>query len=201
MINLAIVVSLGAALAACSSQALPDSSPAPSHARESLARTELNKEWAKFASVYPDAHRPKVDRIRFVALVDWPDTFGRCLTEFGFAATITPDGGVTYSGNVAQQQAFDLAGFECRSMYPVDPESSIPLDGERLSSLYDDYLNRLVPCLEKRGVVVPEPPTRQLFIESYYSGNGWEPYANTSDLPQDQWYKLNKDCPQTPPGF
>ncbi len=138
--------------------------------------------------------------MRFVELQEWPNVISACLNEVGFATTVE-DGGINYSGDTSQQKAYDLARYTCKAMFPIEPKYLVPLDAGKLSALYDDYTTRLVPCLEERGVVVPAAPSRQTFIDSYYSGTTWEPYANTHTLSEDEWRKLNLECPQVPDGY
>lgn len=91
--------------------------------------------------------------------------------------------------------------YVCDVKYPVDPAWGLPLTDDELSYLFDYFHLVLTPCLESRGVVVDDPPSRATFIDSYTSGKAWNPYKNVLGTAGVKWGEINAACPQTPPGF
>lgn len=89
-----------------------------------------------------------------------------------------------------QQDAYEIAEYECTAMYFVDPRVVQPITPERLSLIYDYFSEFVVPCLIEQGRAPTEPlPSRQVFIDA---GGLWNGYPRGDAEMQDA-------CPQNPP--
>jgi hypothetical protein len=136
-----------------------------------------------------------------------PDEYGRvhaaCMTEQGFEATETFDGGVRY-GPIPDEQgeAQRIAAMRCKVMYPVHPRFHLPTTESELLALYDYYVNDLVPCLAAEGYEGPEHPSRETFLASCLSDDDsvdrWHPCVAVGDVPFNAWEQINLTCPQLP---
>ncbi len=76
--------------------------------------------------------------------------------------------------------------------------STPPLTDERLSKLYDFLLDQR-DCLIAEGYSIAEPPSRETFISGYTSGSPWIPYTELPVLGAEEFFELEKKCPQSPP--
>ena len=153
----------------------------------------------------PEAASPpvSVEVVREVDPEEWPHAQRDCLEEFGFSASVLPDGGVEYeSVNPEQVEALQETIQRCRAMFPVEEKYRRPLDEDQLSRLYRWYVAELIPCLEERGYGGFAPPSEAAFVETYYE-DPWSPYvdlgAELDALGEREWYALQAACPQGPP--
>ena len=95
----------------------------------------------------------------------------------------------------------EIARYVCDAKYPVDPSLTQPPTDAELDYLYNYFVDVLNPCLEREGIEVIEPPSRQAFKDSLLSPDSWSPYVDVDIRGQDEWTRLNRACPQSPPGF
>lgn len=141
------------------------------------------------------------DFVRFIHPDEWTVVLAQCLTDHGWPVTTTPDGGIKYPnvGN-AQQSEMQADDELCGRMFPVDPKYRQPLTVEQLTFLYDWFVNESIPCLEAEGYTNFDPPSLDVFIDTYDT-EGWSPYRdlNTDQLGPGAWYALQEACPQGPP--
>ena len=198
--GLALVLT-SASLSACSSANTSPSDPTYSSS-DLQARAEYLKNLAEQAGI---ADPPQVDLIRFVSAQEWAEVHIDCMTSAGFPVSLLPDGeGIDTSGIPEAQRfnggPFQLARYECEAKYSIDPGASAQLSDDQLGVLYDWYVDVSAPCLESQGVDVIQPPSKQAFIETYFTDQGWYPYAaiDALTMPDDEWTKLNAVCPQAP---
>lgn len=146
--------------------------------------------------------------IRIVSQDEWSEAQAACMQESGFEATAGPDGGLAFeSVGEDQVDAKEQAYSVCLIQYPVDPMQYGDLPSDEIARLYDHYVNTSMPCIEALGHSVPEPPTKETWIDQYMNGNQiWSPYdplnslgpiANVEEL-QDEAYS---QCPNYPEDF
>jgi hypothetical protein len=138
--------------------------------------------------------------VRYLDPGEWAEVRAQCLLDQGFHADATPDGGLIFRDYPEEQQKpLHEATYRCDVMYPVHPVYEQQLDDGQLTLLYDYYLDALRPCLEAEGFDIAEPPSLETFIDSYYRDGSWNPYSSVPSLPLEEWYRLQEECPQTPP--
>jgi hypothetical protein len=144
--------------------------------------------------------------IEFVRYIS-PDEFGAvlaaCMTEQGFEATETFDGGVRYAPIPDEQgEAQREALIRCKVRYPVHPRYHLPTTESELLMLYDYWVDVVVPCLADEGFEAPEHPSPETFVAAYLSGDDnverWHPYLAVGEVPYDTWEEINMKCPQHP---
>lgn len=183
---------------------LPPPPPQLSEQATSAAYAELlEQSWQRVESEFPDAVRPDVELVRFIDQAEWAEVIVACLVEQGVDAKVSNDGqgGYESQGVVGQEQSMAIAGYVCDAKYPVDPSLTQPLTDEELDYLYDYFVDVLNPCLERAGIDVIEPPSRQAFKDSLQSPDSWSPYLAVDPGGQDEWTRLVRECPQSPPGL
>jgi hypothetical protein len=109
----------------------------------------------------------------------------RQLSEDVWAVDVPPEQTDIYLA--AQTTCAEEAGFLTDE--PVAPPSPEYLDG------YYTALLETATCLIDRGHQVPEPPSREAFIEA--GDSAWHPYDVIVDtLTQAGWNEVNAICPQ-----
>jgi hypothetical protein len=164
----------------------------------------LDQSWQRVESAFPDAERPDVDLVRFIDQSEWAEVIVACLVEQGVDAKVSNDGqgGYESQGVVGQELSMAIAAYVCDAKYPVDPSLTQPLTDAELDYVYDYFVNVLNPCLEREGIEVTEPPSRQAFKDSLLTVDSWTPYLAVLENPgQDEWTRLNRVCPQAAPGL
>ena len=163
----------------------------------------LDQSWQGVQSQFPDAVRPDVDFVRFIDQAEWAEVIVACLVEQGVDAKVSNDGqgGYESQGVVGQEQSMEIARYVCDAKYPVDPSLTQPPTDAELDYLYNYFVDVLNPCLEREGIEVIEPPSRQAFKDSLLSPDSWSPYLAVDVRGQDEWTRLNRACPQSPPGL
>jgi len=175
------------ALTACSAP-----TPAP-EVEDAELQSQLDDAWERFHSAHPDVERPAVEVIRTVSLEDVDGLVEACVSDEGF-----PNGEFA----AGQEEALALAYYVCQTRYPLHTKYNRPWNDEKWGYLYDYFTNELVPCLEAQGYTPPVGPSRQVFIDTEQTGEGWWfPYeAVPDDVSGDDWTRLNEACPQVPLG-
>lgn len=202
---LAIFLGVAVVLGGCAGPQPPALPPAPTLSPGALGpalESARDARWEGLSARFPEAQRPDTVLVRVVAPQEWAAVQAECLQGLGFDVIATSDNGLMpQSIPLEQQEGLEVAMYTCDAQYPTDPAASLPLTKDELSYIYDYFTDVLTPCLEAAGVEVPEPSSRSLFIETYTSGDAWDPYLNVSGTKGVVWEKINKTCPQTPPGL
>lgn len=139
------------------------------------------------------------DLIRFVEPDEWGRVQANCLVEVGFPEVqAMADGSVFYPEvPVEQASAYSSGRDLCARQYPVDPRFRSPLSEVQLEALHGYYESTLIPCLETEGYPIEDLPSRQAFIENYFT-TGWSPYSYVTVEDENAWNRLQKSCPQWP---
>lgn len=205
---LAIVVAVLAA--GCGNNSDDATAPRPESAIRAdpgdLSQVELEKIAADLEQYAADngvTNPPEVEIVRVVSLADWPQTYAQCLTQAGFPSTSSGDGGVSTDIPAGQDEAADLASYECHAKYPVDPSQN----GRNLTDLqkeqvYEYLTATLVDCLEERGYQVNQIPSRDVFMSGFDESPPWNPYTEifAGNVGAGEGDELQSECPpNTPP--
>jgi hypothetical protein len=198
-----IVVTLSGVLliSGCSSAASDTYTAPPMTDQQVDAQAALDLESNRVLYLEPfGLATPNVTRIRFIDGSETPQVMADCLTAAGFA-TVTDGVGYSTTPPKGQESAWSLAAYTCSAQYPIDPHQTRPLSEEQIGHIYDYWLTIAVPCLEDAGAVgLPDPPSRQSFIDRYGSADDpWPLYWILANQPGEQWEEFNQLCPQQPP--
>ena len=135
----------------------------------------------------------------------------QCARDQGMPLVRTPDGeGVDFKNVPLDQNATASAVLDaCRAGLNIaDPE---PLTIEDVEKLYD-HLVAMVPCLESFGLNVPEPPSKEVFLDTYPTcvsciiyHQWWDPFAHVyvgpGGMGKDMYDQIKQSCPRTPPDW
>jgi hypothetical protein len=127
--------------------------------------------------------------------VDAVDLFlDECLALRGFVRVRLPSG-IFEIHSGGQPEALAEAFDECvhRAYAALPPVPSADAD---YYAHYYDFLLELKACVETAGYEVPEPPSRDSFVES--EGANWHPYQNMDRLGDAALAALERTCPQDP---
>lgn len=195
------VLAAAVLLTACSSAPRPPKLEAT--AEQLAAQEEIDlKQYsdAVFAND-PNAELPKVERVRFITLDEWPEVMAKCLTAEGFYSTVD-QGALGTSAPEDQVGPYRIAQYVCNAKYPIDPRQMLPFVDDQIRYLYEYYVQVATPCLEGMGFEVPDPPSLQAYIDSYRDSPDWRPYENASiNSTREEWSRIQEECPQRPAGL
>ena len=202
--SVALIV-LAVVLSGCTAPTLGPLPPPPEMTdaeRSASYEDGLDSSWESIASEYPEAVRPDVEFVRFIDKDEWAKVMVDCLIAEGMHAKLGTDGGIESFAPTGQAMAMDVARYVCNVKYPTDPALNLPPTEAELAYLYDYFALVLNPCLQAEGYEVTEPPSRQVFLDTYGTADMWSPYRWVKpDGGQDEWERINRACPQGPPGF
>lgn len=146
-----------------------------------------------------------------VPLVEWQESseeedrkMAECLTSKGFGFHVTPKGGIASDGSIpeSQEQAYQLASYECYAMYFLNPEFLTDWSEEQLRVVWDYWDEYYIPCLAAHGykVDISERPARETYVAKFHTDpeHRWWPNNGGSlefQIPVEVW----KVCPSDPP--
>lgn len=214
-------VSLGFALAACSSAApeAPRESPLPSASSfvenaspgasdgGNSADPLDNGGQAEYTwTDYVKAKRkmsgltswPEVERVRFISEEERSEVQAQCLTNLGFPTTVESDGSYQTNSTAEQEESLALASYTCELQYPIDLRYAQAFTRTQLRAIYTYYRDSLLPCLQGQGLEIGQLPSEETYIEGVTTGNApWTPYDSV-DLASIDVNALNKACPPMP---
>lgn len=114
-----------------------------------------------------------------------------CMELRGFLTVQDSDGiWVTHDGGTpdAYREATSGCFMAVAGVLPSGP----PADRDWFSAYYD-FLVELMECVREQGHPVPDPPSREVFIDT--EGATWHPY-DPRWTPPTVWDSLEKICPQ-----
>lgn len=147
---------------------------------------------------------PDVPLIRFIAPTELGQTRVACLAEKGMPAAVT-NGGAGYElGDVpgSQGQAANLAQYECAASYPMHPQYLLPTSSAARGKAYDWMISTQIPCYRAQGYTISEPPSKEVWIASYSTGEVWGPDLDVEKaIGHDKAAldALNQKCPPSQP--
>lgn len=162
-----------------------------------LAEQMADREMVQEA--YPNADVPlpeSIERVRVIDELEWAEVLAECLTRNGFPAT--SDFGQVGVGSVplGQDEALAVTRYVCHAQYPVRPTA--PLTQAGVEELYDYLVSEQVPCLEERGAVIPEPPSKATFVEEFGTTGNWWPHNYVAPSGPEADWETRIACPEYP---
>ena len=118
-----------------------------------------------------------------------------CLRDAGWNLRTDGVGGLSADITAEQRPAFLAANKSCQARLG-EPPPVAPASEAEIRARYA-YLLEARDCLSNLGYTMGEPPTLELFLESYTSGP-WSPFNDLADqtTSQAQWDQANQACPQ-----
>ncbi|MCD4549404.1 MULTISPECIES: hypothetical protein [unclassified Schaalia] len=127
-----------------------------------------------------------------------------CLKEKGWKVEKNTDyfGQLNYSidtqGNDALFTQMLKDSEECEKLSP-SPYRDLVISVPDIENYYEHDLT-VKECLEKEGITVTTPPTKQKYIDDFRNDRvTWSPYTdliNASDLTADRFREITEKCPQ-----
>lgn len=194
----ATCVALG--LVGCGGTTPPEQPPEDLGTDSVLVEKQLQQYSDGVLAMFPDAELPEVKVVRLVTPEEWPEIVAQCVTESGFSAKATKDGGISIDvENPAQEEAMWIANYVCKAQFPINPKYQQPLDEAQAKRLYRYFVKELTSCVESFGVLVDEAPTETVFLQNMETEQGWHPYEHVEDLGDSKTQDLLESCPQQPP--
>lgn len=129
--------------------------------------------------------------------IDWvvvTQLQAQCANDHGYAVTLIPPGdGLSFAGLPPEQHRMASATLRACAAGLQIPDYETPSD-EFISATYDALLI-VKQCLEDQGYAIVEPPSLEVFIDTYSEGP-WHPYNSVPDVETSEWQRLNEICPQ-----
>lgn len=132
---------------------------------------------------------------------DWVRKMVDCLNGAGFSAEAFEGsqgilGFQNTGGTQEQVSAWSKGITRCEAKVGKAPE--IPrFTADQLAHLYDFYVSQR-DCLTSEGLTISGPPSRETFVETYYSSDPWGPYADVDRVSPTTLSELEDKCPQQP---
>lgn len=168
-----------------------------------------NEQWELTVANVPslaNATRPNVSLVRFIEPGEFSQVMMNCLIEAGITNVELTDDGEGFfmkPESLAEHEASTLARYVCTVKYPIEPRYSTPLNREQLENLYDYFVGPQKACLEGQGYQISQPPSKERFIENYYSGDGWDPFIEVVSHigGGKEQAELANICPKLPANF
>lgn len=126
---------------------------------------------------------------KFATPLDLARARAECMQSKGWDSKLNEDDGtVATSVPVGMNEKFDQDDAACFVELGVDPNRS--LTSKEFDTLYDQYTVG-AECLKSAGFSSPEPPSRQVF-EDTYDSSPWIPWTSR---PSDEIPKAMEACP------
>ncbi len=129
--------------------------------------------------------------------IDWAEVTAlvvQCLQDHGIPARVIPSG----DGYELPPMPAEQAGMANVTADACEAGLHIPAyqrySAEELAVLYEEMLATR-DCLEELGYDLPAPPSKQAFVEGYYT-DPWSPYASLPAVSATEWDRLQVECPQ-----
>ena len=132
--------------------------------------------------------------------IDWNEVVAlevQCIQDQGYPATVLPPGnGIGLSQEVPPDQVdmFTAVLYARRAGLQLPP--SEPPSDEWLAEYYQKQLDTKA-CLEAEGYSISDPPSLDMFIDVYRSGQPpWTAYQSLRQISRVEWQRLETVCPQ-----
>jgi hypothetical protein len=180
------------ALAACAG---PDSDRLSGQQIDAIREEDNIRQWNAIVPDEWNLSRPQVEPVESVdpnwrnAIVD------ACMKDAGFAGITEVGDSIAVSVNEPDPKAAALAYYECVAQHPLHVPAIGYLSRAWRGVLYDYLTTRIVPCLRTLGYSVVDPPSRSVYIETYYRELGWNPYDAVSfEAGSIAWLVIDARC-------
>jgi len=132
---------------------------------------------------------------RFATPLELARARTECLQEKGWESELDEETGqIRTPVDDGDDQAFDEDDAACFEELGVDPDRS--LTSAEFDTLYEQYLEGK-DCLEGAGHAITDPPSRQVFEETYDS-DAWVPWTEVGD---EAITEALEACPMPPPVY
>lgn len=156
---------------------------------------------ASLAEFYGIEHPPEVESVRYVDSDESDWVTRQCLLDAGYS---TDDTGMIQHPP-GQEEAFALAQYTCRMMYPIAEKYNREWGNAEVEKQYEWTRDFVIPCLEDAGYSISGLPSKEVFVDS------WEtrPFFPFAQVPtgswnaagfNERWGELEMRCPQIAPG-
>lgn len=125
---------------------------------------------------------------------DWAPRYVACARQYGADARVTGNGisSPFAEGRVVQD------GLDAECLKQVGPPPQAPeLTDAFLRGLYQLFVEQAA-CLAENGYPIPDPPSRDSWVESY-GGDSWNPLGEVDRLYSADWDAAARLCPQPDP--
>lgn len=198
----AVVVALVILLTACLTEPTPvPPGPTDEERREWLDDAD-QEWWDAVVAPHSDLERPAVDVVRTVQPAEWASEIEACLTRAGVERVSVSGTGASYSMSYwgEPDPEFRSTFYVCMRQYPSEQvgEHSSFFSRAQLGFLYDHWAMKTVPCLRLAGFDTPDAPSRDSFVDEYYTENQWDPYLHLRERQDIDWELVNFRCPPPP---
>lgn len=175
----------------------------PGPTAEEIAAAEDARQDTSWRYSFPDGtflQQPDVEVVRVVTGAEWEQTMSDCYHDNG-----VDDGRALFDGvaplgvGSIEQQMFAYTQHVCTFQYPVEEWQSPILSGKQIAYQYDYWVTHTAPCLQLMGYKVIGIPTRQQYVDSFYSGEyWWSPYQAMPWESDIDWDLVDFRCPPLP---
>lgn len=148
-----------------------------------------------------DASSVRPAKELFVKYVSEDDhEFLDCMAEAGFPYTPHEDGSWSKMVEPDQVEADAIASYICDAQFPRDPSSiPKPWNESDAEEVYEWQTGPALKCFEEHGVSVPEPPSKEEFVDDYFDNMGMEGWLLQKYSPKSSF--SDEVCPVLPPRF
>lgn len=126
--------------------------------------------------------------------LEWVNAFALCMREAGFEVDVderVPSFEAAADLPEDQVEAYNATFDQCRTRLGGPPVDATALD---LPALYEATVAAKT-CLEQLGYRVSQPPSMEVWIDSYERGP-WLPHSDLQGLSEAEWTRVNEKCPQ-----
>ena len=157
----------------------PEPDPPLTEAESEAKRLEdADMQWQGVLATYPDAIRPEVVFEGYVTDENRNDVMRACYEAAGLQidegrTSGNTDGPPDSIGWTGTGEAQVVAGYACDTAHSTKITSPGPNDAE-LGWIYDYLTDFYGPCLSANGIEVPDPPRRDVWVETW-PGYIWFP--------------------------
>jgi hypothetical protein len=123
----------------------------------------------------------------------------QCMADKGWEVQLDNDGGWSTTVGVPDEQLeqFDADVDDCRATFGLD-QPPPPLTQQEAEELYDLLTGAVADCVRNLGYTVPEPPSRQAYVELLTGGGlaDWHPhYVPEAEASFAVYQEVRAECP------
>lgn len=128
---------------------------------------------------------------------EWLYALADCVEEGGFAVLIDEDEGSLAAANLPSEQTDAWNSHTEKCMMEVGEIRREELSEDQVRALFKDYL-AAADCLENLGYEISDPPSRESWVKSWYTGINWLPHGEAGRAAETpaEWERIQEECPQ-----